>query len=339
MSSGAVRRFMTTKLRQAVRCIKLLEAFHHRGTLKTGDVMAMFGIDRQAARRDVLALVEAGIPIEQVGGGNATRNVLDPSYQRSRFVFSLGDAFALHLVRRTLPFLEGTILTEWLDELRDKLALGEPERTKRDEAKFRQRLVFLSEPHRSYRDHEAALDKVIRGLLEDRCVELDYAGRERSGPVTVQPLALVVFRRALYLLARRPDSDALRRFAVERIVTAALGEPFDYPADFNPRRAFRTTYGISEPKHELQEVRLRFIPELEDLVRARQFHRSQRFEPVDDGRVDLVMRCTGRELVNLALEYGWTVEVISPPWLRAKVAEHHRRASAQYTDVELPAEN
>lgn len=296
----------------------------------------MFGIDRQAARRDVIVLVEAGIPIEPVGGGNATTNVLDPGYRSNRFVFSMGDAFALHLVRRMVPFLEGTVITEWLDELRDKLSLGQPERTKNEEQKFKQRLVFLPEPFRSYEDHEAALDVVIRALLADRRVELDYAGRSRRGPVTVEPLALVVFRRALYLLARKPGTEKLRRFAVERIEGAKLGAEFDYPDDFNPRAAFRTTYGISDPQHDLEEVRLRFMPGLEDLVQSRRFHASQRFEPVEGGGVDLVMRCTGRELVNLALEYGWTVEVISPPWLRAKVAEHHRRAAAQYTDVVLP---
>jgi mRNA interferase MazF len=69
-----------------------------------------------------------------------------------------------------------------------------------------------------------------------------------------------------------------------------------------------------------------------EYVRARHFHGSQRFEEGPDGSVDLVMTTGGRELENLALEYGWTVEVIEPPWLRAKVAEHHRRAAAYYTE-------
>jgi predicted DNA-binding transcriptional regulator YafY len=329
---------MASKTRQAVRCVKLLEMFHARGTLATKDVMEMFDIDRQAARRDVLALIEAGIPIDQIGGGNATRNVLDESYQRSRFVFSVGDAFALHMARNMMPFLENTVVTEWLDQLRDKLAFGKPERTRDNEATFSQRLVFLSEPHRSYEAHEAALDKVIRGLLEDRTLELQYAGRTNVGAVVVEPRALVVFRRALYLLARKPGTDRPRRFAIERIESAQLGEPFAYPAHFNPRAAFRTTYGISDPDQPLEEVRLRFHEVVADLVQTRKHHFTQRFEPAEDGKIDLVMRVTGRELVNLALEYGWTVEVISPPWLRAKVAEHHRRAAAQYADVPFPQE-
>ena len=93
---------MSDKDRQAVRCVKLLELFHARGTLTTKDVMAKFGVDRQAARRDVLALIEAGIPIEQVGAGNAARNVLDETYQRSRFVFSVGGGVGTVVLRESM---------------------------------------------------------------------------------------------------------------------------------------------------------------------------------------------------------------------------------------------
>lgn len=323
---------MSDKPPPIARAIKLLEAFHQRGSLATRDVMELFGVDRQVARRDVLALVDAGIPITPVGQGNARRNVLDPAFRRTRFHFTPGDAFALNLARRSMPFLESTLVTEWLDELHAKLGVGRPEQTAKWEAQFQQRLVFLSEPYRSYGEHEAVIDVIIRCLLDDKTAHLDYAGVTRRDKQTVEPLALVVFRRALYLLARRPGTKTLRRFAVERIVSARIGEGFRYPEDFDPRTAFEEPYGISDPQHPISEVRLRFASVTAEYVRARHFHASQRFEDGPDGTVDLVMTTGGRELENLALEYGWTVEVLSPLWLRAKVAEHHRRAAAYYED-------
>ncbi|MCA9489305.1 MAG: WYL domain-containing transcriptional regulator [Myxococcales bacterium] len=322
---------MTDKLRPVVRAIKLLEAFHQRGTLATKDVMELFDVDRQVARRDVLSLIEAGVPITPVGEGNATRNVLDAGYRRSRFHFTAGDAFAFALARRMMPFLESTLVTEWLDELHAKLAVGRPEQTARWEERFRQRLVYLSEPHRSYAEHEAVIDPLIRCLLDDKTAHLDYAGVRRRDKLTVEPLALVIYRRALYLLARRAGATELRRFAIERIRSARIGEPFRYPVGFDPHEAFRESYGIADPDHPISEVRLRFVKGTAEYVRARHFHPTQRFEDGPDGTLDLVMTTGGRELENLALEYGWTVEVIAPAWLRATVAEHHRRAAAYYS--------
>lgn len=315
---------------KAERCVRLLLLFQRKGSLATREIQDLLDCDRQAAIRATRTLVDAGVPLEPQGEGPYRRNVLPQEFRRTGFVFTQGDAFAMHIARTALPYLADTAVDEWLGQLVDKLQLAEPTLTAERRRRFEQRFVHVSDPYRPYAAHDDVLDTILDGLLESHTLKLDYAGRTRTDTPIVEPLALVVFHRGLYLLADVQGGEARRRFAVERIQAAERHGHFEYPADFDPRAELAGPYGIFAPEHPVDEVRLRFMPALADLVRSRHFHPTQRFEDVDGGGVDLVMHTTGRELVNLALEYGYTVEVISPPWLRERVAEQLRRALAHY---------
>lgn len=227
-------------------------------------------------------------------------------------------------------FLADTAVDEWLEELVDKLQLAEPTATAERRRRFEQRFVNRSDPHRSYAAHTDVIEEIVDALLIGRKLVLDYQGRTRADQPLVTPLALIVFRRGMYLMGDVEGGERRRRFAIERIRSAEPAGRFEYPADFDPHAELADNYGIFSPEYPVQDVRLRFIPALADVVRARQYHRSQHFEDVEGGGVDLVMRTTGRELVNLVLEYGMTVEVLEPAWLRERVVEQLETALAQY---------
>jgi predicted DNA-binding transcriptional regulator YafY len=317
---------------QLQRCIRLYQAFESRGTLATREAARLLGTSPKQALRDIHALQAAGIPIARVGAGRTTRYRLPDAFRRHGLRFSQGDAFALHFGRQLLGFAEGTALTSWLEELRGKLDTLLPADADERDARLQKRLVFLSEPYRPYGPKDDTLNEVLTALLDER--ELDLSYRPRGGEARhwerLWPLALVIYRRGLYLLARFPSSLRPLRLAVDRIVEAQRGEPFRYPADFDPRRELSRAFGIFDDGRPPSVVRLRFEPRVADLVAERVWHPTAHTTELDDGSIELSLRATGRELVRLALEWGDAVEVLKPTWLREAVARELESALAHY---------
>jgi predicted DNA-binding transcriptional regulator YafY len=241
--------------------------------------------------------------------------------------------FALHFGRQLLSFAEGTQLTDWIEQLDDKLTAAKTPLTAEREARIAQRLVFWSEPYRAYGAADEALDAVLDGLLNDRLLNLRYASRGGARDwQRVEPLALVIYRRALYLMARLFWSDEVLRLAVDRIEHAECTKiPFPYPTDFDPRAELERSFGIFAGEHGPQRVRIRFAPRVADLVQSRTWHPTATVSVEDSGAAVLEMVAGGVELVRLVLEWGPVAEVLEPPWLRERVRQELTDALAQYT--------
>lgn len=324
------------------RALHLLMAFQRNRSLATRDVMRILGVDRQTAVRDLHSLQDAGIPVGPVGEGSERRWVLDGHWKGDALLVTQGDVFALHFGRQLLGFVEGTALSDWLEELHQKLEVGVSARTQAQEDRFARRLVYLSEPYRPYGAKDEALDEILTALLADRELTLEYRSRAEARRFErLWPLALVIYRRALYLIARLPGRDRDLRFAVDRVISARRRpEPFPYPEDYDPRAALERSFGIFDDGGAPERVRLRFDPEVADLVHARVWHPTARTWTEADGAAILELQAQGPELVRLVLEWGARVRVLEPASLRRRVTDELRAALAAYpeeTEAELNA--
>jgi predicted DNA-binding transcriptional regulator YafY len=233
------------------------------------------------------------------------------------------DRIALRLGRDVLVFLDGTALSEVFDRLD-----GQPHGRDLD-----RKFVHLQEPARSYASQAEVLDEVLEALIPSRWLEIRYrssSGEERAQ--RVRPLTLVVYRRALYLLALDEREEVLR-LAVDRIGTAEAGAKFGYPADWDPQQELSPYFGIHKSRSP-ERVVLRFAADKAELVRSRVWHRTERQRVLEDGRIELVMRVGGVELVRFVLEWGPYCEVVGPAWLRAEVVRELRSALANYPEGE-----
>ncbi|MEZ4322544.1 MAG: WYL domain-containing protein [Myxococcota bacterium] len=320
---------MSNKLR---RCIRLLLTLQRRRTIANRDVRELLDCDDQTARRDLQSLIDADVPLEQEGTGPDTRYSISRQWQHAGLRFSIGDAMALHMGRQLLDFLEGTTIPDWLDELREKLGVGADATTVEKEHRLARKLVYLSEPYRPYEAHDDVVNSVLTAVVDDREITAVYHSRTGLRTFRLWPFALVIYRRALYVLAREVDRDRVLRLAVDRFQSADLGAPFVWRECPDPRALVLQGFGIVDLGEEAQEVRLRFQADVADLVTARHWHPTERFDPRPDGRVDLVLHTHGPELARMALEWGDRVEVIGPPELRERVARELRGAVGQYAN-------
>ena len=312
------------------RCIRLLDALVRHGPLANRDIRGILDVDRRTALRDVESLEACGVPVVRSGKGAGLRYGVAEGYRQTGLSLHLGEALALEFGRQLLGFLGGTDLGRWMDDLQSQLGPAfDPGTAKRLDG-LRRRLLYLSEPYRSYEAHDDVIDEIVSALLQERELTVEHEGRRRRVYHRLEPLGLVIYRRALYLVAREPGSELHLRLAVDRIRSATRRAlHFDYPDDFDLAEEMSGCFGIYR-EGEPEEVLLRFAPRVARFVRARTWHPTQSLEDTEGGGVILRMESCGPELVRLALEFGPTVEVLAPEWLREAVVGELKEAVALY---------
>ena len=307
------------------RVVRLLLHLLERGSSSTAEAARFMEIDKRAALRD-LKLLSEFVAIHATGEGRDRRWILDHALR----VRNLGvmDRIALELGRETTRFLEGSGLHEGLARIT-------PDRLAALPAHFRQnldrKLRIQPEPHRSYAEHREAVEDVLDGLLRERLLTITYRrsdGTERQHE-GLMPLTLVLYRRALYLMVRRPSDGRTFSLAIDRMSAVEVGEKFSYPYDWNPDAELDGHFGMVRSGTP-ERVVLRFAPQVAVFVRSRTWHPSQVIRELPDGRLELEMTTAGRELLRMVLEWGPMCEVVEPASLRAEVVENIRQAAALY---------
>lgn len=297
---------------RTLRTARLLLHLLQTGRVKTGDAAGALETEPRNVTRD-LQLLSTLVPLKAVGRGRRKCWVLDPEFGLRHI--GILDRISLVLGREITSFLQGTALYEGMSRV-------EPDGLRPNEGRFTRNLDrkirHLQEPARSYTDHRDTLDTVLDALLQERTLHLSYASsRGDRAFVDLQPLTVVIYRRAVYLFARAPDG-ACERLAVERIRDARLGSPFPYPSDWDPDAEIAPWFGMVTD-HAPEPIVLRFRPKVHRYVVARRWHDTATLHDLPDGGVELRMRAGGSELVRWVLEWGENCVVVRPTWLREAV--------------------
>ena len=123
----------------------------------------------------------------------------------------------------------------------------------------------------------------------------------------------------------------MRAFKVERILETKLSdERFELPADFDGPALLRGAWSIWYGE-EVQEVVLRFAPEVTRRVKETCWHASQQLEDTADGGCTLRVRVADpTEMVYWFRGWGPRVEVLEPEWLRKQMREGAREVVRAY---------
>jgi proteasome accessory factor B len=212
-------------------------------------------------------------------------------------------------------FLDGTVIKEGVADLWER---------------------FLhSLPLKDYSGCDETLDTVVRGLVDQRRLRIDYGGLLGAGKAHVfDPYTLLMYRGGLYLLGRSDRGRQVIALAIERIrAVALLPDRFPYPSPqaYSPEKHTEGIFGlIGGPSVDDVEL-LIHNDETHAYLASRRLHRSQRFAQRRDGRYLLRMRVRGLdELTYWILGFGPHLEVRRPGALRAAVGELLAAAAARY---------
>lgn len=238
----------------------------------------------------------------------------------------------VQLARTVLRFLGGTVLESGLADVWERCVAALPADQRTRLAHLDRKLVSIAFAEKAYRQHDDTVDILLRALVDQKRLRIDYRGKRGEGRVhPFDPYTLAVHRGGLYLMGYSYAYAKVITLAVERIRRAALlGEGFAYPAAWDPRRFRRRVFGLVGGEETTVEVAIH-DPDTAALIRTRRLGLGERFVRRDDGST--VMRCRVRgttELASWLLGFGETVEVLSPPALRRAMAARVRATAARY---------
>jgi predicted DNA-binding transcriptional regulator YafY len=278
-----------------------------------------------------------GAPLVEVVGTGTERRLRLVSSMKAAEASSYQVAL-LYFSLTVLKFLEGTVLKEGVEGLWEKvyrnLSLTQQTRLSDLERKF----YAVPYAPKDYTDFSEQLDVILRALLDQTRLKVDYAGLTGEGHEhDFDPYSLIAYRGGLYLLGHSHRSNAIIYLAVERIRTVEFvrepaGTPmrFIYPRGFDPAAHTEGTFGIVDGPETRVELKIH-SEQTEAYVRSRTIHRSQRFARRRDGTTIMTMTVKGTtELANWIMSMGPWIEVLKPAALRKEVSQRHGRAARLY---------
>lgn len=267
-------------------------------------------------------------------------------FRRKRTALLEGEAYelmSLYLALDLMTFLDGTFLHEGAEEILDRLQ-GMLSKTAGHQTNlilkdFDKKFHHFTEAPKDYSGHNDILRKLVQALVVQRFIQLSYQKHVQAEPRRhrVQPLTLLMYKRALYLVCRRPADPELNKeeriltFAVERITSVTvLEEGFPYPADYDPEGRYRSNFGLVADADPV-EVVLRFDKVVAGGVSTRHWHPSQSAVFMENGDLEMRLNVSpGAEFLAWILGYGAFVEVMEPLSLRDQVRERLQEALLRY---------
>lgn len=321
---------------KAQRLMDLKGRFAEGACLTMDRIVEEYGVARRTVNRDLLELGDAGLDLAPEIGADG-RKLWRVSTRSRKFnvSYSLTELMALFLGRRFFDFLAGTLLEEDFDKVlrRVETQLGR-DRDRERANKLGRKLYLVHEgPKMLPKRGRAILDDCLDGLLNEDKLAVHYkSAKGRASDYTLSPYTLVAFKRGLYLIAAVDEWEGgVGRFALERIQRARWlrGEGFEYPEGYDPERFLASALFLETGEPE--RIEILFSPGTRPFIEFRKYHRTQKLEVLDDGRVRLTMRVpVGDEVVYWVLSFGGNAEVVSPPALRERVSAEVAKLAKQY---------
>lgn len=230
---------------------------------------------------------------------------------------------AMHFSKKLLGFLEDTDVEQAIRDILLDFEQGLNQRpfTLRHILGNVDRLFFqLPDAPKDYSKKGPIISTLLHALIYTRQINIRYSSASFEGmSLDLEPYTLAVYRSGLYLIAKAVDYEDIRIYAVDRISEAALlDQKFEYPRPFeySPDAYTEGSFGIyRSDETEPKEFELIFADErwLKLYLTERQWHPSQKFEDLEDGRLRMIFSVnTDIEVWPWIRRFGDQVEVVRP---------------------------
>jgi len=244
--------------------------------------------------------------------------------------FDANELYALLTVQQLLEQIQPGLLDTQLKPIKDRLEkILASQHLGNQEISSRIRILSMlgrntALPH---------FQSVTGALLQRKQLNITYHSRSHDQQTerVISPQRLTHYRDNWYLDSYCHKRNALRSFALERIVSAS---PLDHAAleiaETTLNEHFSTSYGIFAGKANQIAV-LCFTAERARWVADEQWHPQQQGKFLPDGSYELhIPYANETELVMDILKHGAAVEVIAPETLRHTIMENLLRTQEKY---------
>ena len=312
------------KLAQALGLIMSLAATRYGRTMT--EMMEELDCSRRTAERLLAAIRQACVDVEEVRTDEREKrwrmrpNRLVGAVRMTAEEVAEIEAAALRLSQDGLPARAAT-LRQAANKLRAMMDDAARRRADSDVEALLASEGLASRPGPRVVVGEGVIETLRHALLAGQRVRLGYRGTK--GEVRehlLEPCGLVYGTRP-YLLAVKPGKADAVMWRLDRVTFVdATEEGFAPRAGFDVGTLMRDSFGVW--REAPMDVVLRFDTSAAADAAGWRFHASQVVEPQPDGSLILRFRAGGiEEMANHIATWGDTVQVISPPVLKERLAK------------------
>ncbi len=201
-----------------------------------------------------------------------------------------------------------------------------------ESASIKDKILFEEIP-----DGQQFLPVILEALKKNTVLEMTYQSfwRDEANTFMVEPYCLKAFKQRWYLVARSPYLDKVMIYALDRVHEL---EPtalhFDYPEDFKAEEYFEDCFGIiADQSCKVETVKLKVAAGQANYLRTLTLHQTQKeIERNDEYSIFTVRLRPTFDFRQEILTMGSDIEVLSPKWFRAELAEISEHMWNKYKD-------
>jgi len=306
------------------------ELKNRRTPLSKKNMMAMFeGCSESTVKRTIRDLKRLGANIYCVDGQGYCYDK-NHDFELPGIWFSPEELHALLTIQQLTKKLSGGVFDENIQQIRNKaeLLLGKH----MPDLKEMKRIRVLGTGSRS--KSLPAFSNVAQAVLHRQRLFIVYHGRQRDKQThrEISAQRLVYYRGHWYLDAWCHQANALRSFAVERIIqTKTLDKPCKKVSSTVLDRVLSRSFGIFSGEPTAIAM-LHFTEKAARWVADEQWFPDEAGRWVDENTFELrIPYHNPTELIMEICRYGDDVKVIEPPELQQQVGERLKRAARQYS--------
>ena len=322
-----------TSLRRQWILLKALSSRGHGLTVR--EMASDLGVNPKTIRRDLDLFRGLGFPLEDAVGefGRKTWRIQGGG-NPPPLSFSFDEAVALHLGRRLLEPLAGTVFWDAARRAAQKVqaSLG------RAALDYLDRFSGFFHPTafgaHDYSKRADLIDTLQLAVEDGKAARIVYRSDREGRPADrdVSPYGLIYHRGALYLIALAAGDDKVKHYKLDRIEAAEVTpSPSVRPEGFDLAAHLASTLGVYQSDGEVVTVRVRFDRAAARYVQESQWHASQRLTAAGDGGLVAEFRLSSTEEVKRwVLGFGAKAVVLEPESLRLEIAEELRSLLAAY---------
>ena len=327
------------------KLLQILERFRYGRTLNElrddlVDELGLSSLHTRSVRRDLEALQSAGFDVDASDAQRGRVWKLGPLFRGShKITASATELIALSLGRDLLHPLAGTPFWLGIESFWNKIQESLPDTVWNHYEKYRQVLLVLGLPTKSYAKQQGTLKTINRAILEHRVVEIEYKTLGQNKPTTrrIMPYAIAFYHGSLYIIADAAevadDKDPIRHLKLDRFHRAtALDEWFKPRRDFELETHLRESIGIFGGSRS-KTFKIKISAYAAPWIEEDPWHPDQTIKRHDDGSVTLTVKAAHElDIIPRVLQLGAEAEVLSPASCRKAMANTIAELHKRYTN-------
>ncbi len=194
---------------------------------------------------------------------------------------------------------------------------------------------FIQVERPSYSEGTDHLEKILRSITDHVEIHFKYYNytKEKTNQHKLHPYLVREYRNRWYLTGYSPIHERILTFGLDRIRDLQITRmAFEKKRDFDARKFFYHSFGITVNDLIPVKVELSFSPLEGRYIKAQPIHHTQKVLKDNEKEFRICIDVIpSTELTMQILSYGENVKVIKPTQLKNEIMETLKKAMKKYT--------